>query len=118
MKKLKRLSFIKTTVVGGLIFLVPIIVLIIIFGKALGITRTIVGPLITMIDTKTIGGVGVAIPLANIYYCIVRFFARILAKTISAKKIIGWGELRILTYTAGYTFMKSMGESFAGMDIN
>ena len=64
MKTGKRFSFIKTTIVGGLIFLVPVIVLSIILGKAFEITKTIVGPLVTMIGVKIFAGVGLATLLA------------------------------------------------------
>jgi uncharacterized membrane protein len=118
MKKVNRFSFIKTTIIGGLIFLVPIIVLTLILGKALGITRTIVRPLITLIDVKTIGGVGVATPLAILVIVLFCFFTGLLAKTDLAKKINNWLESAILSNIPGYTFMKSMGESFTGIDMD
>ena len=117
MKKINRFSFFKTTIVGGLIFLVPIIVLTIILGKALGITRTIVIPMITLTDVKTIGGVGVATPLAILVVVLFCFLTGLLAKTDLAKKINNWLESAILSNIPGYTFMKSMGESFAGIDM-
>lgn len=116
MKNVKHFSFIKTTIVGGFIFLVPIIVLTIIFGKALGITRTIVRPLVTLIAVETVAGVGVVTLLAILVIVIFCFLTGLLARTKLAKKIIDWLESTLLSNIPGYTFMKSMGESFAGID--
>jgi uncharacterized membrane protein len=117
MKTDDRFSFIKTTIVGGLIFLVPIIVLAIIFGKALGITRKIVGPLTDLIGVETVAGVGVATLLGILVIVLFCFLAGLLAKTDLAKKIINWLEATFLSNIPGYTFMKSMGESFASTDM-
>jgi uncharacterized membrane protein len=118
MKNGNRFSFIKTTIVGGLIFLVPIIVLIIILGKALGITRKIVGPLANLIVYETVAGIGVATLLAVFVIVLFCFLTGLLAKTDLAKKIINWLESTFLSNIPGYTFMKSMGESFAGIDMD
>jgi len=117
MKNVNRFSFIKTTIVGGLIFLVPIIVLIIILSKALGITKPIVRPLVTLITVETVAGIGVATLLAIFVIVMFCFLTGLLAKTDLAKKIINWLELTILSNIPGYTFMKRMSESFAGSDI-
>src|SRR4030042_3619667 len=116
MKNVKHFSFIKTTIVGGLMFLVPIIVLTIILGKALGITKTIVRPLVTLIAVETVAGVGVVTLLAILVIVLFCFLTGLLAKTDLAKKIIDWLESTLLSNIPGYTFMKSMGESFTGID--
>lgn len=118
MKNGNRFSFIKTTIVGGLIFLIPIIVLIIIFGKALGITKKIVGPLANLIVFETVAGIGVATLLAVFVIVLFCFLTGLLAKTELAKKIINWLESTFLSNIPGYTFMKSMGKSFAGIDMD
>ena len=117
MKTGKRFSFIKTTIVGGLIFLVPVIVLSIILGKAFEITKTIVGPLVTMIGVKIFAGVGLATLLAILVIVLFCFLTGLMAKTDMAKKVIDWLESSILSNIPGYTFMKKMGESFAGSNI-
>lgn len=118
MKKGTPFSFIKTTIVGGLIFLVPIIVLVIILGKALGITRTIVRPLSTLIAVETVAGVGMATLLSIFVIVLFCFLAGLFARTDLARKIINWLESSMLSHIPGYTFMKSMGESFAGIEID
>lgn len=118
MKTAKRFSFIRTTIVGGLIFLVPIIVLTIIFSKALVITREIVGPLADLIPFEAVVGIGVAKLLAISVIFLFCFFTGLFAKTDLARKIVDGLETRLLSNIPGYTFMKRIGESFIGGDMD
>jgi uncharacterized membrane protein len=109
-------GFLKTTIVGGVVFLVPIIVFTIILGKALGISRKIVAPLSALIPIESVAGVGTAKLLAIatiVFFC---FVAGLFAKTGLAKKIVDWLESSLLSQLPGYSFMKSMGESIAGIE--
>ena len=97
--------FLKTTIVGGVVFLVPIIVLTIILDKALGISRKIVAPLSTLIPVESVAGIGMAKLLAIaaiVFFC---FLAGLFAKTGFAKKIVGWLGFTLLLQPAGYRFM-------------
>ena len=108
--------FLKTTIVGGVVFLVPIIVLTIILGKAFGISRKIVAPLSALIPVESVAGVGMAKLMAItaiVFFC---FLAGLFAKTVFARKIVGWLESTLLSKLPGYSFMKSMGESIAGIE--
>ena len=50
-------NFFKTTIIGGLIFLIPIVVLSVILGKALKIMMVVAEPLDKLIPIESIGGV-------------------------------------------------------------
>lgn len=105
------LRFLRATIVGGIVFLVPVIVLTIVIGKALTIARTVVRPLSKMIPVETIAGVALARLLAIMAIVIFCFLAGLFAKTAAARKMISWMENALLSNLPGYSVMEGMGES-------
>jgi uncharacterized membrane protein len=108
-------DFLKTTIVGGVLFLVPVIVLTVVIGKAYRIARMVVSPLAELISLETVAGIALAKLLAMaliVFFC---FLAGIFAKTSPAKKMISWIESTLLSNMPGYSFMKGMGENAAGV---
>ena len=55
----KKDSFIKTTVIGGLIFLIPFVIIVSILGKAIKTMVLVARPLDKMVQLESIGGIGV-----------------------------------------------------------
>ncbi len=49
-------SFIKTTLIGGLFFIIPIVLLVYLIGKVIGIFRKMVAPIADKIDFSLLGG--------------------------------------------------------------
>ena len=58
--------FLRTTLIGGLLFMVPIIVLVAVFGKALAITHKLMDPLAENIPVESIVGMQTPLLLAII----------------------------------------------------
>jgi len=58
------MKFIKTTIIGGLVFMVPVVIVVVIAGKALEIMMLVAKPLGNLIPVDAIGGVAVANVLA------------------------------------------------------
>src|SRR5262245_57134541 len=50
-------NFIKTTLLGGVIFLLPIVILATVFDKAIKIVRMLADPLNKLLPVETIGGI-------------------------------------------------------------
>jgi len=108
------LKLIQTTLVGGILFLLPIIVLVIILGKALAIARKIVGPLAHHLPMESIIGLDAPVILAVallVFFC---FLAGFLARTALARKGISWLETTVLSNLPGYEFIKRLGGSLLG----
>jgi uncharacterized membrane protein len=110
------LQFFKTTIVGGILYLVPIIALIVVIGKAHEISSKIVTPLAARIPVESVAGLSMARVLAIAAIVLFCFLAGLFAKTDLAKKIVNWVEATILSNLPGYAFMKSMGESMVGIE--
>ena len=65
------LKFLKTTVVGGLFFLIPLVVVVVVVGKALQLMMVVAKPLDAWIPAESIGGVALANSLGAV--CLIVF---------------------------------------------
>ncbi len=109
-------SFIKNKIIGGVFFMVPIILLVIIIGKALEIFRRLVAPIADRIDISLLGNHTIARILAAIVLILLCLLAGLLAKTKIAGHLKDWIEENILSAIPGYSLLKGMTETAAGLD--
>jgi len=110
------LKFLKTTLAGGILFLMPIIVLIVILEKALELARKIVVPLAAQIPIKSLIGLETPKLLA---LALVLFFcalAGLLARTALARRLTNRLESEVLANLPGYEFIKAMLASTVGVE--
>ena len=104
-------QFIKTTMLGGLIFLVPLIVVMVVLGKAYGLMMKVAKPLSGWIPLDAIGGVALANILAVLAILLCCLMAGIIAKGDTAKRILKSVESKLLVAIPGYTFVKGVTDS-------
>jgi len=108
--------FFKTTGLGGLLFLVPIVVLILIIGKAFEIAKKFTVPLATALPFNPAADIAVASLLAIAAIVLVCFLAGLLAKKRFAKKFVSWLENNILMKFPPYIFIKNTSQSMTGLE--
>lgn len=101
------LKFLKTTMVGGILFLVPIIIFIAIIGKALELTKKLAAPLSVLIPLDSIGNIAMVNLLALGIVLLICFLAGLAAKSTLASKSIGALESRALSKIPVYGLLKS-----------
>lgn len=104
------MNFIKTTIIGGLVFLVPIVILVVIFGKAYKVMLRVAKPIGTMIPIDFIGGVAMANILAVVAIALFCFVAGLVAKSPLAKKAYRALDSALLAIP-GYAFIKGFTDS-------
>jgi uncharacterized membrane protein len=114
MKRL--LQFLRTTLVGGLLFLVPIVVLVIALGKALAVVHKIVDPLAEHLLVHSIIGLRTPMLLALGVIVAFCFLAGFFARTVLAQKLVRRLESSLLSNVPGYQLLKGMGESMLGVE--
>jgi len=114
MKRLLR--FLRTTLVGGLLFLVPIVVLVIVLGKALVLAHKFVDPLAEHLPVRSIIGLQTPMLLAGGVIVLFCFLAGFFARTVLAQRIVSGLESAVLSNVPGYEFLKRMGESMLGIE--
>jgi uncharacterized membrane protein len=111
-------EFIRTTLIGGILFLLPIVVLIVVLGKAQDVSSRIVAPVAERMPVLFVGGVAVAKILAIVVIALFCFFAGLFARTRLAKRSVGWLERGLLSKLPGYDFFKGISESLVGFETD
>lgn len=109
-------GFIRTTIVGGVFYLVPIIVFAAVIGKALGIAHKLVAPLAKVIQLQGPLSFLSERVLAIIVIVLFCFLAGLIAKTAGGKGFTRWLESNVLSMVPGYTLIKSLSDSMSGTE--
>ncbi|GAA6765008.1 hypothetical protein AAFH68_09420 [Flavobacterium sp. CGRL1] len=109
-------KIIKATFLGGILFLVPLVVLLIILEKGYGIIQKITLPLVNNLPRVHVLGIALQELIGILIIILICFAAGLLARTARAKKLIQKLEDGILSFVPGYSFMKSMNESIMGFE--
>ncbi len=105
-------GLVKTTVIGGIVFLVPFIVVIFILGKAFELMRGIAQPLAAVFPRiDTVGEVVLLNLIAVALILAVCFVAGLLARAAAAGRLVKSLETRVLSRLPFYLFVKGMTES-------
>jgi uncharacterized membrane protein len=112
----KLLGFIRTTLVGGLLFLVPIIVLAFVIGKAMSVAHRVVPLFEKPIESMQLGNVLTPEVFAALLVVLFCFAAGLFARTAPAKGIAGFLDSRILINIPGYALFRSMSGGSAGIE--
>nr|WP_294782088.1 DUF502 domain-containing protein [uncultured Flavobacterium sp.] len=110
------LRIIKATFLGGILFLAPLVVLLVILEKGYGILKKITLPLVHNLPRVHVLGIALQEFIGIIIIVIICLGAGLLARTKKAKELIGKLENGILSFVPGYSFMKSMNENIMGIE--
>jgi uncharacterized membrane protein len=103
-------GFIRTTLAGGVLFLVPVVAIIAILEKALGLLRRAAAPLARALELPEVAGISAPLLLAAVGLVAVCFLAGLFARTRTARRLVDWLEAKFLFYVPGYAYIKSLGE--------
>ena len=114
----KILKIIRTTIIGGLFFLAPLVILSIIIVKAFEVVNRLTAPLVKPFADARIGGELLQNIVDVIVLLLVCLLAGLFASTKFARRIITYLERHILQYIPGYLLFKNMAENTAGIAIH
>jgi len=114
----KIFDFVKAMVIGGVLFFIPLIILIVILQKAFQIAAALVMPIIKLLNVTHIFGIGVEIIVAIAIILFILYLGGLISKTSRAKKAVKKIEDALLSKVPGYDMIKNMGESFVGFEGN
>jgi uncharacterized membrane protein len=108
---------IKSTVWGGIFFLVPVVLFVWIISRALGVIRQVFRPVLIMLpETRLAGVVGIRQLVAIVVLLVICLIAGLLARTRMANRFLNWLEDNILGLVPGYRVLKNMGEHISGLE--
>jgi uncharacterized membrane protein len=114
----RMLKFFRRTLVVGVLFLVPIVVVLVILEKALSLAQRVVAPLAAHLPVRSVLGLNTSAMLAVILLLTFCFIAGLLARTVLAQRMTNWLETTVLCNLPGYEFIKAVGESMLGAQGN
>jgi len=106
-----RLGFIKTTVVGGFVFLIPAVIVVIALGKVIGTLKVIAKALSPFFGIESLVGGFVLDLLAFAATVLLCFVAGLVAKRANAKRIREKLDTILLNSFPGYAIIKGFAES-------
>ena len=103
----------QATIVRGVFWLVPIMVVGILVAKAIRFFRGLAAPLVG--EMGPLAGVPMPTLLSVIMLLVVCYLAGLVAKARFAVAVTGWLEEKVLMRIPAYAYMKGMGASMAGV---
>ena len=108
-------EFLKATIVGGLLFLVPGVLVLIILGKALQLASVVAQPISDHLP-DVVFGVGVASTVTVLVLILIAFFAGLFARTKAGKRMGARVEGSLLGGLPQYRILKSVAEGLAKVE--
>jgi uncharacterized membrane protein len=106
------LNFIRMTVLGGIVFLLPFAVLAFLTGKLIATVKPVVEPVSSRLPLDAVAGFSVTLLLAVVFLILVSFLAGFLARTRVAQHFAKQLETRVLGRVPAYSLLKSVSQDF------
>lgn len=100
-------QFIKTTALGGILFLIPVVILLAVFTKAHQLIGKIAGPILASVPVERVVGIAVLDLLALALVLLICFLAGLAAKSPVAVRFVASLESKFLSNVPGYELAKA-----------
>ena len=111
---LKQLHPLKTTMVGGLVFLLPLIVTLAVLGQALALVVKAAAPIAAAIPAEQIGGVAIGTVVAIVLLLLICYGAGLLARAAVGRVWSASFEDKLHAIYPRYTVIKGMTQGLQG----
>jgi uncharacterized membrane protein len=119
MRRAPLKEFLKTTIIGGALFLLPVALILFILSYALRLAKDVARPIADSLHIDRLGSAASVIAvtaLSVLILILISFAAGIVARTAFGKRIIRWSESSIFGRMPQYQLMKSMAEGLAHIE--
>lgn len=102
----RHFGFLKTTALGGILFLLPLIVVGALIGQAVPIVMMLADFLGRFIPQRSVGGVSLVIVLALVLVLLICFGAGVVARLSLGRRFSGWMERNLLLLFPRYAIVR------------
>jgi len=109
-------EFFKATVIGGLMFLVPVVLVLVVLGKALQFAGKVAQPIARTLPVSHMGGVAMATLIAVAILLLIALLAGLAARTGPGRRVTHWFEESILGGMPQYRMVKSLAEGLTQLE--
>lgn len=103
---IRHFGFLKTTALGGILFLLPLIVVGALIGQAVPIVMTLAELLGRVLPHRTFAGVSLLIVLAFVLVLLMCFGAGVVARLSLGRRFSGWMERNVLLLFPRYAVVR------------
>ncbi len=103
-----------TTLIGGVVFLLPLMVVLYVLGQGLALTARAMQPLLALLPDRSIGGVTLASVAALALLLLLCFGAGLLARVAVGRAFAERFEARLQTLYPRYSVIKAMSQGLHG----
>lgn len=107
-------QFLKTTVIGGLVVLVPVAVCAYIISAVIKQVHAVLAPIAKVLHVESVEGIAVVELAAILVVIAACFFFGLLVRTAVGQSFGSWLEDKILNLLPGYQLIKKVSLQFAG----
>lgn len=111
-------SFVKTTLIGGAIFLLPVIIVLFLVGKAIRVVAKVSEPIAHELPYKSVAGIAAVDMLAFVLLLVAAFLGGLAARTELGRRIGRKIEQLVIIKIPGYSLLKSMTSDVDSIDTN
>ncbi len=108
-------QFVRTTIVGGLFLLAPIVVLTVIVAKALDFAKKGLNGVAVYVPAASDLTAGAATVASVVLVALVCFLAGLVARTVTAQRVVDALELSVLSKIPAYDYLKQESASALGV---
>ncbi len=112
------LQFIKSTLLGGLLFLVPVVIVVLVLGKALSIVANLLLPIAHVLPQATFLGAEAPRLAAGVLLVLVCFLVGLLARTPRGRAMASRMERMALGKIPGYSIFRGTAPGLVGADAS
>jgi uncharacterized membrane protein len=109
-------NLVKATIVGGLLFLLPLILVVLLLGHAMKLAAKVAHPLSQAIGLEAALGPAAEDAFAAVVLLVIAIVAGVIAGTALGKTLLRWAENSFLGGLPQYRMMKTMAEGFTQIE--
>lgn len=109
-------EFLKTTLVGGIVFLLPVGIVLIVVQQLLRLVKQLSEPIAAHFPGVSLLGMGIRSIIAILVLVLIAFIAGLISRTSAGRRIKDWVENSLLGGLPQYQMVKSMAAGFAQIE--
>jgi uncharacterized membrane protein len=107
-------QFLKTSVIGGLVVLVPVAVSVYIISAVIKQVLSVLAPIAKELHVESVGGIAIVELAAILVVIAACFLFGLMIRTAVGQALGSWLEEKLLNLLPGYKLMKKVSLQFAG----
>lgn len=109
-------GFLKATIVGGILFLLPLVLIVIVLGHAMRLAANVAAPISKLLPIEATNPTAVVTILAVLLLVLISLVAGLIARTNPGRRLMRWFEDSLFGGLPQYQMVKSVAEGLAQIE--